>query len=134
MVAEFEAAIPDCARRARVEIEVVERWHFGSEVFHADCIAGLTQAADDLGITTRKMLSQAGHDAYHMTKVCPTALVFSPCHEGITHNEAEHIEPEATLPRAMEWRVPLFTFWTPCSKVPRKAASWLGPAPALRAA
>jgi N-carbamoyl-L-amino-acid hydrolase len=33
-----------------------------------------------------------------MTKVCPTALVFSPCHEGITHNEAEHIELEATLP------------------------------------
>ena len=98
MVAAFEAAIPDCAARAQVEIEIAERWHFGSEVFDADCIAGLERAAEDLGIASHRMLSQAGHDAYHMTKVCPSALVFSPCHEGITHNEAEKIELATTLP------------------------------------
>ena len=42
--------------------------------------------------------SQAGHDAYHMTRITPTALLFSPCKEGITHNENEHIELEYTTP------------------------------------
>ena len=44
------------------------------------------------------MLSQAGHDAYNMAKICPTVLLFSPCKDGITHNEAEHIELDYTIP------------------------------------
>jgi N-carbamoyl-L-amino-acid hydrolase len=42
--------------------------------------------------------SQAGHDAYHLTRVCPTALIFTPCKGGISHNEAEDIDLAATVP------------------------------------
>ena len=98
MLAEFEAAIPDCAARGQVEIEVAQRWTFGSEVFDPACIALVKETADALGVPTREILSQAGHDAYNMAKICPTTLLFSPCKDGITHNEAEHIERGTTLP------------------------------------
>ena len=80
------------------EIEFVQTWEFGAEVFDPDCMALVEAAARDLGVGHKRMLSQAGHDAYNMTKVCPTALIFSPCKDGITHNEAEHIEPGYTIP------------------------------------
>ncbi len=98
MLSEFEAAIPDCARRGNVDIEIVQRWTFGSEVFDPNCIDTVKATADALAVPYREILSQAGHDAYNMAKICPTALLFSPCREGITHNEAEHIELDYTLP------------------------------------
>ena len=90
--------MPTCAQRAQVEIEIGERWTFGDEVFDAGLAETLTTAADELAIPFKEMQSQAGHDAYNMSKICPTALIFSPCKDGITHNEAEHIEQSYTLP------------------------------------
>ena len=98
MLAEFEAALPEAAKRARVEIEIAERWSFGNEVFDTGLGALLRATADSLGIGHRDILSQAGHDAYHMSRLCPTALLFTPCRDGITHNEAEDIVRAATLP------------------------------------
>ena len=98
MIDDIEAAIPAGAEKANVEMKVAARWSFGNEVFDADLIAGLKTAAAAQSVPCREITSQAGHDAYHMSRVCPTALLFSPCKDGITHNEAEHIEPDYTLP------------------------------------
>ena len=39
-------------------------------------------------------MSGAGHDAVHMNRVAPTAMIFIPCTDGISHNEAEYASPE----------------------------------------
>ena len=44
------------------------------------------------------MASQAGHDAYHVSKVAPTAMIFTPCRYGITHNNNEFADLENTMP------------------------------------
>jgi N-carbamoyl-L-amino-acid hydrolase len=98
MEAAMMAAIDDCCERANVAAKVVQTWEFGNEAFDDECIALVKHAADDLQVRYQEMLSQAGHDAYHMTRIAPTALLFSPCKEGITHNENEHIELEYTTP------------------------------------
>lgn len=98
MEAAMMAAIDDCCGRANVTAKVVQTWEFGNEVFDDECIALVKNAAEELQVPYQEMLSQAGHDAYHMTRITPTALIFSPCKEGITHNENEHIEPEYTIP------------------------------------
>lgn len=98
MLAELEAALPDCAARAQVQIEIAETWTFGSETFDPGCIELVRNAAAELGVPCRNILSQAGHDAYNLSRIAPTALIFSPCHDGISHNEAEHIEPDTTHP------------------------------------
>lgn len=98
MLAELERRIAEAARRAQVDHEIVDRWTYGDERFDPACIDLLRNAAADLGVSQRDMLSQAGHDAYHMAAKHPAALLFSPCGDGITHNEAENTTLAAQLP------------------------------------
>ena len=57
----------------------------------------MRQAAEARGTSCMDMRSIAGHDAYYISRIAPTALVFSPCVGGITHNEAEDIPWEPTV-------------------------------------
>jgi beta-ureidopropionase / N-carbamoyl-L-amino-acid hydrolase len=98
MEAAMKTAIKECCARANVTAQLVQSWEFGNEVFDEECMALAKNAAEELHVPYQEMLSQAGHDAYHMTRIAPTALLFSPCKDGITHNENEHIELDYTVP------------------------------------
>lgn len=98
MAEEVRTAIAEAGRKARVDVDVVKEWEFGCDDFSEECLGLLRAKADELGVRYKETLSQAGHDAYHIAKVAPTALIFSPCRDGISHNEAEHIEQDDTLP------------------------------------
>ena len=50
--------------------------------------------AQRLGHSVRRMPSGAGHDAQMLARVCPTGMVFVPSEKGISHNPAEHTDPE----------------------------------------
>jgi N-carbamoyl-L-amino-acid hydrolase len=98
MWAEVKAAMDDCARRASVQMSVAGEWQFGSERFDPGCIRLIREAARRLGVPHRDILSQAGHDAYYISRIAPTAMIFTPCRAGISHNEAEHAECDTTVP------------------------------------
>ena len=100
MVAELELAVADCARRSRCRIAIAERWGFGGLVFDAELIGLVRQAAREHGHATMDLQSEAGHDAYHMAAICPTAMIFTPCKDGISHNEAEDMTLADALPGA----------------------------------
>lgn len=40
-----------------------------------------------------RLVSGAGHDAMVMAALCPTAMLFIRCKDGISHNPAEHVDP-----------------------------------------
>jgi len=61
--------------------------------FDRGCIAGVRQAVAALGYSHREMVSGAGHDACYLSAVAPTSLIFIPCVDGVSHNEAENIYP-----------------------------------------
>ena len=98
MWADVKAAMPDCAKRANVEMRIAGEWRFGSERFDPGCIRLIREAAQQLGVPHRDILSQAGHDAYYISRIAPTAMIFTPCRNGISHNEAEHAERDQTVP------------------------------------
>lgn len=100
MRAEVDAAIAAAAKKANVEIEVAEGWSWGSELFAPECIELLKSTANDLGLPYREMRSQAGHDAYAVATMAPTAMIFTPCFEGISHNVNEAIELTRSVPGA----------------------------------
>ena len=39
-------------------------------------------------------VSGAGHDAVYVSRLAPTAMIFIPCEDGISHNEAENVSPD----------------------------------------
>ena len=41
-----------------------------------------------------EMISGAGHDACNIAAVAPIAMIFIPCEDGLSHNEAENIRPD----------------------------------------
>ena len=94
----MKAAIEECCERANVSATITQSWEFGNEVFDDECAELVRTAATELGVSYQDMLSQAGHDAYNMSRVAPTALLFSPCKDGISHNESEDIELGYTTP------------------------------------
>ena len=100
MRADVDAAIAASAKKANVGIEVAEGWSWGSELFAPECIDLLKTTADELGLPYREMRSQAGHDAYAVATMAPTAMIFTPCFEGISHNVHEAIELTRSIPGA----------------------------------
>lgn len=48
-------------------------------------------AAGALGVSWMEIASGAGHDARYLHYLCPTGMIFIPCKNGISHNEAESI-------------------------------------------
>lgn len=53
----------------------------------------LESALVESGHPARRLVSGAGHDAMVMAQLCPTAMLFIRCRDGISHNPAEHVEP-----------------------------------------
>ena len=70
-------------------------WHSPPVAFDPACVDAVRTAAASLGLSSREMVSGAGHDAVYMARVVPTAMIFVPCRDGISHNEAEYSSPEA---------------------------------------
>jgi N-carbamoyl-L-amino-acid hydrolase len=61
--------------------------------FPEQMCALIERAAERLGIAYVRLRSPAGHDARYLHYVCPTGMIFIPCKDGISHNEAESITP-----------------------------------------
>ena len=67
---------------------------FEPVVFDETVIALVESVAIEQGHSVCRMPSGAGHDAQMFARVCPTAMVFVPSVDGISHNPAEYTSPE----------------------------------------
>lgn len=65
-----------------------------SNDFASDLRERIARAAHDQNLPAMTILSAAGHDARHLAKVCPAAMIFIPCRDGVSHVEHEWAEPE----------------------------------------
>lgn len=61
--------------------------------FAGDLVDTVRAAARRCGYSSMDMLSGAGHDAMNVARVAPTAMIFVPCKDGLSHNEAESATP-----------------------------------------
>ena len=85
----LRATIERIGREERVEIATRKLHDIAAVTFHSDCVAAVRAAAEALGHTHRDIISGAGHDAVHLARVTPTAMIFVPCKDGLSHNESE---------------------------------------------
>jgi len=82
------------AEKIGLQLKLEQIFQYAPVAFDADCIERVEQAATELGYSQQRMISGAGHDACYLSKVAPTSMIFVPCVDGLSHNEAEHIHPQ----------------------------------------
>ena len=91
-----EAEIDDCVRRiaAAEGVSITRRVlaRFEPVDFDPRVVDIVAAAIEAKGTTHRRLPSGAGHDAQMLARVCPTAMIFTPSHLGISHNPAEHTD------------------------------------------
>ena len=100
-----DAVLAEAERRLRAHVaeaadaEGVEAaWRrlarFAPVAFDPGVVDLVERTADKLGHSAMRLPSGAGHDAQMLARTCPTGMVFVPSRGGISHNPAEHTEPE----------------------------------------
>ncbi|EEE35763.1 N-carbamoyl-L-amino acid hydrolase (L-carbamoylase) [Rhodobacteraceae bacterium KLH11] len=90
----MDAAIHSAANRvtgAKVDLDMI--WHNPPVHFDTRCVDAIENVTRASGHAYRRMVSGAGHDACLVARRVPTAMVFVPCKDGLSHNEAEWAEP-----------------------------------------
>jgi N-carbamoyl-L-amino-acid hydrolase len=74
----------------------------------------ISEAAKELGLSTKLMPSGAGHDGQELADICPIGMIFIPSRDGISHSPREFSKPEdianganvllQSLLKADDWR------------------------------
>ena len=84
----------DLASELGLEMDFKEIWYSPPVPFDRACGDSVRAAASASDYPHRDIVSGAGHDACYLSRVAPTAMVFVPCENGISHNEAENATTE----------------------------------------
>ncbi len=89
--AQFPREVSFIARDSNVTVAVDRLFKVAAQPFDPSCVALVREAAAANGFTSREIVSGAGHDAVYVARHVPTAMIFTPCLDGLSHNEAESI-------------------------------------------
>ena len=92
----IETALRDIAHKRGLELS----WTQLQDLASSPCDKGLSEllgsALEKAGHKKRALVSGAGHDAMVMSALCPTAMLFIRCKDGISHNPAERVRIDDT--------------------------------------
>jgi N-carbamoyl-L-amino-acid hydrolase len=95
---EAEERLYACAKELEasdsVSISFQDLEHVPPVKFDPAVVDVIEEAAKELGIPAKRMVSGAGHDAQLLAEMCPTAMIFVPSRDGISHSPAEYSSPE----------------------------------------
>jgi N-carbamoyl-L-amino-acid hydrolase len=94
MVRALHTRIGAIAAARRVAATVAPFWSSPATPFHPTLVGHVRAAAEARGYAHRDMPTGIGHDAVYLARAVPTAMIFVPCHGGLSHNEAESITPD----------------------------------------
>lgn len=94
MERELRDAFALIAERRGLRVSIGSYWTSPATPFDETCVKLVEDATQALGYSYQRMVSGAGHDAIHLARHVPTAMVFIPCVDGLSHNEAEDALPE----------------------------------------
>ena len=87
--AEFHAFVDEAAAAEGVTVERRTLARFEPVEFDARVAGTIERLAAERNLTSQRMPSGAGHDAQMFARVCPTAMIFVPSVDGISHNVDE---------------------------------------------
>jgi beta-ureidopropionase / N-carbamoyl-L-amino-acid hydrolase len=94
MDARWRQACAEAGERFGVQVELKDVQFFEPTPFDPALVGAVRDQAGRLGLSHMDIVTGAGHDAVYIAGVAPTAMIFIPCKDGISHNEIEDARPE----------------------------------------
>lgn len=82
------------AGRDGITVERAERVRLAPVDFSGEVVEQIDAACKQHNLTSRRMVSGAGHDAQMMAAICKAAMIFVPSVNGISHNVKEYTAPQ----------------------------------------
>ena len=94
MLAAWQASADRIAAARHIGIAMRRGWGYPETRFDPVLLGRLESAAARRGLASLRLPTPIGHDAIHLGRVLPAAMIFTPCKDGLSHNEAESITQE----------------------------------------
>jgi N-carbamoyl-L-amino-acid hydrolase len=94
VTASLAGHVREIVEKDGLELELADALHVDPVLFDAGCNRAIEEAAAALGHRSLPLVSGAVHDAMYLARVCPAALMFVPCRDGISHNPSEYASPQ----------------------------------------
>ncbi|HSV01520.1 MAG TPA: Zn-dependent hydrolase [Roseiarcus sp.] len=94
MDAALRAGVKTIADKIGLSYDLKQVFSYAPVAFDPGCVEAVRRAAQHFGYSHRDIVSGAGHDACYLARVAPTSMVFTPCVDGVSHNESEDIKPD----------------------------------------
>ena len=94
VAADIASFAGDAARRRGMSAELVPRQSLPATPLDGRVVGALEAAAAATGEPFTTMISGAAHDTMCVAPRVPSAMVFVPCKDGISHHPAEEASPE----------------------------------------
>ena len=94
LLAAAEAAFRRIAAEERLSIDIETTHDAAATRCDERLQAALARAIEGHGIGVRRLASGAGHDAMAVASLCPVGMLFVRCRGGVSHDPAEHVEPD----------------------------------------
>jgi N-carbamoyl-L-amino-acid hydrolase len=88
------AVIAHASAESRLEHVMELYWSVPPRHFDQKCLHAIDTACEKLGLSRRRMTSGAGHDAIPIAARVPTAMIFVPSRNGISHHQDEYTSAE----------------------------------------
>lgn len=81
-------------KKSDMEYSLERIWRSAPVYFDKECIDVVRKSSKICGYSYNEMVSGAGHDSVHISKIVPTSMIFIPCEGGVSHNESENTTQE----------------------------------------
>jgi len=93
-LAEIEKRVAEICARRGVAYELERVAADPPAICDPKLVGMLDAVCSQLKLPAKHMISRAYHDSSFMAQVCPTVMIFIPCHEGYSHRPDEYSSPE----------------------------------------
>jgi ureidoglycolate amidohydrolase len=91
---EIEEACKRVAAKRKVQVRITPINADAPATCSPRIIEAMVQAADENGLSYKKMVSRAYHDSLFMARIAPVGMVFIPCRGGVSHRPDEYSAPQ----------------------------------------
>lgn len=78
------------AAETGTRLDLRRTWNSPPVAFSERCVDAVRVGTQAFGYAHRDIYSGAGHDAVYVSRVAPAGMIFVPCEQGLSHNEAEN--------------------------------------------